>query len=109
MMLVRAEALAKTVGVVQEAVTLLNSVRSRALPARTPYTTGSFATPADLLNAIMNQRRFELAFEGFYRYDLLRSGQPLRSPDIANAKKVLPVPQVEIDISHGLIKQNTGY
>jgi starch-binding outer membrane protein, SusD/RagB family len=109
MMLVRAEALAKTAGVVQEAVTLLNSVRNRALPARTPYTTGSFATAADLVNAIINQRRVELAFEGFYRYDLLRTGQPLRSPDIASAKKVLPVPQVEIDISHGLIKQNTGY
>jgi hypothetical protein len=39
----------------------------------------------------------------------MRTGKPLQSPDLPDAKKVLPIPQSEIDISNGLIKQNTGY
>lgn len=108
-MLIRAEALARTQGVNQEAVDLLNSVRSRSLPSAVPLSTNDFSTGDALVKAILAQRRFELAFEGFYRYDLIRTGQPLRTPDVPESKKVWPIPQLEIDISHGLIQQNTGY
>lgn len=108
-MLTRAEALARTSGVTEEAVSLLNDIRNRSLPSATPYTTGSFANATLLIEAILLQRKFELAFESFYRYDLIRTGKPLRSPDLPEGKKVLPVPQLEIDISNGVIKQNTGY
>jgi hypothetical protein len=47
------------------AVTLLNSVRSRALPATVPaYTTGSFATTDALIDAIINETRIEFLAEG---------------------------------------------
>ncbi len=108
-MLIRAEALARTNGVNSESVQILNAIRSRSVPGATAYTTNSFNTGGDLLKKIMEQRRFELAFEGFYRYDLIRDNQPLRVPDVPQNKKTLPIPQIEIDISHGLIQQNPGY
>jgi hypothetical protein len=107
--LTRAEALARTDGVNPESVALLNRIRNRALPSATPFSESDFAGADDLIQAILLQRKFELAFEGLYRYDLIRTGQPLHDPDIPDNKKVLPVPQVEIDISHGLIAQNPGY
>lgn len=108
-MLTAAEAIAETEGVTSEAVKWLNEVRSRSLPNATPYAIADFSTPEALVNTILLQRRWELAFEGHYRYDLIRTGRPLQSPDIEEDRKVLPVPQSEIDISNGLIQQNTGY
>ena len=108
-MLTAAEAIAKTEGVTPEALQWLNEVRGRSVPNATPYTIADFPAPEALVNAILLQRRWELAFEGHYRYDLIRTGRPLRSPDIDEDRKVLPVPQSEIDISNGLIQQNTGY
>jgi len=108
-MLTRAEALTRTDGINQEAVDLLNSVRTRSLPSAAPLNAGNFSSADDLIRSILQQRRFELAFEGFYRYDLIRTGQPLHTPDLPQTKKVLPIPQIEIDISHGLIEQNEGY
>jgi len=107
--LTRAEALARSGGINEESIDLLNRVRSRSLPFATPFAAGDFANGDDLVSKILLQRKFELAFEGFYRYDLIRTGKPLHVPDIPDNKKVLPIPQVEIDISHGLIKQNSGY
>lgn len=108
-MLIRAEALARKQGVNTESITLLNNVRTRSLPNATPFTSADFADANALIEKVLQQRKFELAFEGFYRYDLIRTGKPLQSPDLSEGRKVLPIPQVEIDISNGLIKQNTGY
>jgi tetratricopeptide (TPR) repeat protein len=110
MLLTRAEALVKQDNTINsEAVTLLNKVRSHSLPNATPYTVSSFATATALADSIFSERRYELAFEGLYRYDLMRTGKPLHKPDIAEGKKTLPVPQVEIDISQGVIRQNSAY
>jgi hypothetical protein len=68
-----------------------------------------FANADALVERILEERKFELAFEGFYRYDLIRTGKPLHTPDLPETKKVLPIPQLEIDISDGIIKQNPGY
>lgn len=108
-MLTRAEDLARTSGITQEPIDLLNKVRTRSVPFAFPFGENDFVNASDLINKIMEQRKFELAFEGFYRYDLIRTGQALHEPDIPENKKVLPIPQVEIDISNGLIKQNPGY
>ena len=108
-MLTRAEALARTGGVNDESLSLLNTVRSRSVTNAIPYTTGSFTAGTDLINAILQQRSFELAFESHHRYDLIRTDQPIHNPDLAASRKVLPIPQSEIDISGGLIKQNSGY
>ncbi|MBS1566132.1 MAG: RagB/SusD family nutrient uptake outer membrane protein [Bacteroidetes bacterium] len=108
-MLTRAEALARVSGINAESLSLLNAVRSRSVPAAVPYQATDFGSGTALVNVILLQRDYELAFEGQYRYDQIRTGRPLRSPDIAANRKVLPIPQSEIDISAGVIKQNTGY
>ena len=108
-MLTRAECLARTGGVNSESLSLLNAVRSRSVTGVVPYMAGDFAAGADLVSTILRQRSYELAFEGQQRWDLIRTGQPLHNPDLADNRKVLPVPQSEIDISGGLIKQNSGY
>ncbi|MBN3584724.1 RagB/SusD family nutrient uptake outer membrane protein [Algoriphagus aestuarii] len=59
-----AEANART-GKLAEAVTLLNSVRSRALPASVPaYTVAGLGNEDGVLTAIWNERRIEFLAEG---------------------------------------------
>ncbi|MFD2724925.1 RagB/SusD family nutrient uptake outer membrane protein [Hyunsoonleella rubra] len=67
---------------------------------------------SDLSNEILDERRRELAFEGFRFTDLKRLGLGFTRPDgtslTANAARfALPIPQLEIDRS-GLV-QNDGY
>lgn len=108
-MLTRAEALARTGGINDASISLLNAVRGRSIPDAIPYVAGDFADGGSLVDSILQQRDFELAFEGHHRYDLIRTGRPIHDPDLPAGRKVLPVPQSEIDISNGVIKQNTGY
>jgi starch-binding outer membrane protein, SusD/RagB family len=112
MYLNRAEALASQNGVNQESIDLMNSLRSRA--GLGGWDINSFASGADLVSAILNERRKELCFEGHRRMDLLRRGYSLRAADpdkIAGADRViLPIPQREIDLSPTLKgQQNPGY
>lgn len=108
-MLTRAECLAQLKGINSESISLLNNVRGRSLPLSTDLVSGDFANKEELIQTILKQRKFELAFEGQLRYDMIRTGKPLKSPDIPENRKVLPIPQIEVDISNGLIKQNSGY
>ncbi|SEQ75694.1 RagB/SusD family nutrient uptake outer membrane protein [Pedobacter rhizosphaerae] len=93
-----------------EAVTILNNrIRNRAglLPK-------VVATQQALIDALLIERRKELAFEGHSRMDLLRNRQPLRAANPAaafgGAKTILPIPQREIDNNPGLQgQQNQGY
>lgn len=57
-----------------EAVELLNSVRSRAVPAGTaPYTAaGLGAQQGGIVQAIINEKRIEFLAEGIYWYDIHR-------------------------------------
>ena len=93
-----------------EAITILNTkIRNRA--GLGPKTV---ATQQDLINALLIERRKELAFEGHSRMDLLRNKQNLRSGNPAAAyggnKTILPIPQREIDNNSGLQgQQNPGY
>ncbi|MBC6988788.1 RagB/SusD family nutrient uptake outer membrane protein [Hymenobacter sp. BT491] len=114
-LLTRAEALARTTGVTQEAVTLLNQVRDRSKGAGTPsYTVGSFAAANALITSILLERRLELAFEGHRYYDLLRTRQGVPARGTAPAvpygdnKLVLPIPQVDLQNNPNL-QQNPGY
>jgi hypothetical protein len=111
-----AEAVAQQAGSVaeaQEAIDIINQLRARAGLA--PYTLASFATKDALLNAIQDERRKELAFEGFRRMDLLRYEKPLRTGGEGADKAVfggnltiLPIPQRELDINPSL-EPNPGY
>jgi hypothetical protein len=109
----RAEGLAQTAtGVSADAITLLNQVRSRSLPstitAYTPYTAASFADKQALIEAILLERRIELAFEGHRYYDLLRYKRGTNRIAYGDQKAVFPIPLVDIQQNPNLV-QNPGY
>lgn len=108
-----AEALAELNGINQESVDLINELRTRA--GLTPWTIGQFGSQEEFIDAILVERRKELAFEGHRRMDLLRKGKPLRTEGIGaelsnpgDPKTVMPIPQRELDLNPNLI-QNDGY
>lgn len=119
----RAEALARTTGVTQEAVDLLNQVRDRSKPTSAPsYTMASFANAQALADAILTERRFELAFEGHRLYDLFRNGLDVPAHGITPGsttpqvpalgwrenRSIFPIPANELQRNPNLI-QNEGY
>lgn len=110
-MLTAAEAQVRLHGVNESAVALLNTIYKRAFAqSAVPkvYTVADFPSPEALIARIVQERLWELAYEGFARYDAIRHNKapnPLLPPD----KFALPVPQREIDITNGLIRQNPGY
>jgi hypothetical protein len=68
--------------------------------------------------SLLDERRAELAFENHRLYDLIRFGKAstvLADLAVANGYSysatdlILPIPQNEINISQGLLKQNPGY
>lgn len=99
-----AEANARTSGVSQRAVDLLNAVRGRSNPAGV-YTTASFANADALINAILTERRIELLGEGFRSIDIMRLGQtfPAKAsvtavPPSSNAY-IWPIPSGELSVN----------
>lgn len=109
--LTRAEALARTDGLNQESVDLLNQIRLRAIPTATSLQLSDFANADVLIDRILLERRVELMFESHERYDLIRTGRKsqLANPNLPDNRLVMPVPQVEVDLSEGVIEQNLGY
>jgi hypothetical protein len=107
-LLIAAEALAEQTQLAP-AVGYLNQVRTRAgLPG---YVLGTdLVTKQDVLDAIFLERRLELAFEGEYWFDLVRTGRAadhLGSRWAAH-KALWPIPQGEMDTAPNLT-QNPGY
>jgi hypothetical protein len=104
--------------VTQEAVDLLNRVRTRAgLPA---CTTDSFSSVRDFLDKLLLERAHELYWEGCRRQDLIRDGswveamqyksRVMGQTTLVNENYVrFPLPQSVIDEGKGLILQNPGY
>ncbi len=98
-------------GVDPLALNLLNAVRGRSAPDAV-YTETSFATSADLVNAILLERRIELMGEGFRGIDITRLGLPLPaktgvqgSVPVSSQQYIWPIPQVELD-NNRLMVQN---
>jgi hypothetical protein len=116
--LIRAEARAKkSIPDLAGAVTDLNTIRSRSdVPAFT-YIAGT-TTAADILSAIENERRYELAFEGHRFVDIVRTG---RAPAVFGALNpqlndpdfwIFPIPQSAVlsdPANLGGTNQNPGY
>jgi hypothetical protein len=113
------EALVRKSGVVtQEAVDLLNQVRTRAgLPS---YTISSFTDSRDFLDKLLMERAHELYWEGCRRQDLIRDGSYIEKmlakcraygePEIADEHMLLfPLPESAITEGKGIITQNPGY
>ena len=110
-MLNKAEALARRDGVNQVSVDILNSIYQRAFVAgKKPvlYTMTSFGSKEQLIDRLLQERQWELAFEGHDRFDKLRSGKMVNAVMPAD-KYPLPIPQAEINLTSGLITQNPHY
>ncbi len=114
MYLNRAEALAELNGVNAESISLINTLRTRAGVAT--FSTSDFASKDAFLEAIAEERRKELCFEGHRRMDLLRQGKALRpagdpyfaESQLGATRTVMPIPQRELDLNTSLV-QNAGY
>lgn len=103
----KAEALAQLNGVNTESVSILNEIKERA--GLTLVQESDFSTKEELLTAIYDERYFETAFEGRGRFDFIRTNRPLRNPNLAENQKIFPIPQREIELSGGILKQNPEY
>jgi len=107
--LMKAEAILRNNGDVQEATDLVNRVRQRGFP-NNPSKLYSAVTLED----IYNERRFEFAFELVSRQDMIRFGtflaaRPPFKPNESDPTKLLfPIPQTAINANNRLI-QNPGY
>ena len=118
-LLLKAEALVEQ-GNLTEAATLVNRVRTRAKLLNLDAAT--VASKPLMQDAVLNERRLELAFEGQRWFDLVRTGKvftvmnTLNSRDVGrlpmNAvteeKTLMPIPQPQIDKNPSMI-QNPGY
>lgn len=112
-LLMHAEALNEN-GKVSEALVFLNQVRERARGGNVGVLPDVTTMNQDeLRDAIIDERYYELAFEGRRFWDLVRTGraESILGPFgfIVGKNELLPIPQSEVDISQGRIEQNFGY
>jgi hypothetical protein len=98
----------------QPAIDELNKIRVRA--GLTEYVLADFANTDELEDAIRDERRWELAFEGQRWFDLQRYGSDgiailsaHLGTTVSTDQLLLPIPQSEINISQNVITQNSGY
>jgi hypothetical protein len=110
-LLILAEGLAEQGGAtnLQEAVSYLNQVRTRA--SAPTYTYGEdLTTQSEILDAIYTERRLELAFEGEYWFDLVRTGRAATTlgSNFDAHEGLWPIPVSERDVAPNMT-QNTGY
>ncbi|WP_225876827.1 RagB/SusD family nutrient uptake outer membrane protein [Flavobacterium muglaense] len=116
-LLLKAEALAST-GDVAGAMTQVNRVRARVGIAAI-----TVATQSDAVNAILQERLMELAFEGDRWFDLKRMGKAIEllsqqkdgngnvlpfASNINQNRLLWPIPQDKLD-ANGQLVQNPGY
>jgi starch-binding outer membrane protein, SusD/RagB family len=117
MYLIRAEAYAEK-DQLANATADINTLLTNRI---TGYTSQTFATKADVINAVMNERFKELAFEGHRMHDLRRRLLPVNrlAADAINAQGAInllpgdkvyywPIPAAEI-LANENMKQNSGY
>jgi hypothetical protein len=82
------------------------------IAARVPIVYNGTTTGTALIDAIIAQRRLELAFEGDRWFDLKRRGAPLIKStgnlQFDDYRRLAPIPVREIQINPNLV-QNTGY
>ncbi len=110
----------------------LNMVRERANRLNPGTVLPKSSSGTQLLNDIWLERRLELAMEGHRYYDLVRQhrlvqvikdfytynnststdpydkGNP-KGADVAEKHNLFPIPQQDIDLSKGVLKQNPGF
>jgi hypothetical protein len=106
--LLYAEALNENGSPATTVLPLLDDIRTRA---GLTSLTGTISSQADVRQAILNERRLELAFEGHRWFDLVRTGavDAEMGETINSNYHVFPVPVSEILATDGVITQNPGY
>lgn len=84
----------------------LNKIRNRAGLANSTAT-----SQADVRQAIQDERRLELAFEGHRWFDLVRTGtvDAELGVSVNSNYHVFPIPTSEVRSTNGVITQNAGY
>jgi len=99
-----------------EAYAAINRVRNRAGLVNLSGLSGS-----DFLQAVLDERKWELCFEGHRWVDLVRygklvevvrasaTGNPIAAANIRDHHVLFPVPDREIQVSGGDLEQNPGY
>jgi starch-binding outer membrane protein, SusD/RagB family len=96
-----------------QALQYLNQIRKRARGGNNAILPDVMQTNKDLLrDIILDERRHELALEGHRFWDLIRTNkaQTVLSPlGFTGKYNLLPIPQPQIDISKGRIKQNDAW
>jgi len=103
--LIKAEALAR-LNQLAAAVAEYNKVRVRAGLA--PHTLGvQVTTQADVINAIVKERRLELALEGDRWPDLVRLGTATTVLGITQNQTLFPIPANDVNTAG--LTQNPGY
>lgn len=114
--LMYAEAANET-GNTTEALAKLEMVRARARAGNNAILPKVTTTDQGLLReTIRHERRIELAMEQDRFFDLVRWGIAAATLQASgktnfnnNRDNLLPIPQVQIDLSKGVLKQNPGY
>ncbi len=104
-LLTQAEAEAQQ-GKLTEAQVEVNAVRARA--GLGPLDLVALGQPA-AINAILQERRLELAFEGQRWPDLVRTGRAVAVMAIPAFQQLYPIPLNEIDVTSPPLQQNPGY
>ena len=118
-LLIYAEALARTTGVTTPALDAVNQVRRRAFNVTTStYDLSPALTTSQFIDAILQERSFELCFEADRWYDLTRTGKYLQVATALNSYYVsravqtkhrwFPIPSQEVQ-SNSLMVQTTGW
>ena len=107
----RAEALNETSGPSQEAIDLINQIRTRA--GASTIILGNYSTKESLKSFIMEERRREFFFEGKIREDAIRNGVFIstaqsRGRPAQDFHRLFPIPLAELDANKEMT-QNPGY
>ncbi len=105
MYLIRAEANARLNAAADVVRGDLNILRARASLAALGT---DVDTQSELFDAILLERRLEMAMEGHRFFDLRRLGRAEAVLQLAPAKLLWPIPQGERDVNENLV-QNPGY
>jgi len=108
-MLLYAETLNETGSSAEAALNVLDPIRTRA--GLDPLDHTVLNTQALVRQAIQDERRLELAFEGQRWFDLVRTGtvDAEMGETIDSRYYLFPVPVSEVLASFGVITQNAGY
>lgn len=107
--LMRAEAMNENGASAADVLGMLDPIRTRA--GLDPLDPSVLSSQADIRQAIQDERRLELAFEGHRWFDLVRTGtvNAEMGQSIDPNYHLFPIPVSEVLSSFGVITQNAGY